>query len=233
MVEWADSKTAILEGTVYEDNSFLSPDEIKELEEDKYYTHNIQMSPEVFQINARGYGKYESVMIAPLGDADRFALSGVVEIQARSDDATAIYVRPGTIQSDYFRSRKYIATSTSDNDYYPVETVMSNLYGLNIAFIVSDKTQFMFDFKKSSDYTDYVRYNLDIYLNGMKILTNYNNGYFEVNLTEDKKNSISVTNNISNSDGIWRYKDTYGDYKNIVGCYTTLFNKEHFQNGPS
>ena len=101
---------------------------------------------------------------------------------------------------------------------------MSNLYGLNIAFIVSDKTQFEFKFTKDDEDAGNVSYKLDIYLNGMKILTD-GTGEFEGGLTENEKNSISVNNNISNYNGIWRYKNTDNRYENLVGCYTTSFNK--------
>lgn len=230
VAEWSDSKTSILEGTIYEKHHYLSPDEISELEPDQYYTHYIQISPEIFEINShRGdvYNKkeYESVRILPLGDVDRWHHDGLVEVYASSDEHTAIYVGQGRIESNHFKSIKQIATSTSDNYYYPVETVMSNLYGLNIAFIVSDKTQFEFKFTEDDvDADGNVSYKLDIYLNGMKILTD-GTGEFEGGLTENEKNSISVNNNISNYNGIWRYKNTDNRYENLVGCYTTSFNK--------
>ena len=228
VVEWSDSKTSILEGTIYEKHHYLSPDEISGLEPDQYYTHYIQISPEIFEINShRGdvYNteEYESVRILPLGDVDRWSHDGLVEVYASSDEHTAIHVGQGIIKSDHFRSIKQIATSTSDNYYYPVETVMSNLYGLNIAFIVSDKTQFEFKFIKDNEDAGNVSYKLYIYLNGMKILSN--GSYFEYSLTENQKNSISVNNNISNYNGIWRYKNTDNRYENLVGCYTTSFNK--------
>ena len=228
VVEWSDSKTSILEGTIYEKHHYLSPDEISELEPDQYYTHYIQISPEIFEINARRGGDHnteerESVRILPLGDADRWSHDGLVEVYASSDEHTAICVEQGIIESDHFRSIKQIATSTSDNYSYPVETVMSNLYGLNIAFIVSDKTQFEFKFTKDDEDAGNVSYKLYIYLNGMKILTD--GRYFEYSLTENQKNSISVNNNISNYNGIWRYKNTDNRYENLVGCYTTSFNK--------
>ena len=231
VVEWSDSKTSILEGTIYENHHYLSPDEISGLEPDQYYTHYIGISPEIFEINAhRGdidnhnIKESESVRILPLGDVDRWHHDGLVEVYASSDEHTAIYVGQGRIESNHFRSIKQIATSTSDNYYYPVETVMSNLYGLNIAFIVSDKTQFEFKFTKDDEDAGNVSYKLDIYLNGMKILTD-GTGEFEGGLTENEKNSISVNNNISNYNGIWRYKNTYNRYENLVGCYTTSFNK--------
>lgn len=229
VAEWSDSKTSILEGTIYEKHHYLSPDEISELKPDQYYTHYIQISPEIFEINShRGdvYNKkeYESVRILPLGDVDRWHHDGLVEVYASSDEHTAIYVGQGRIESNHFKSIKQIATSTSDNYYYPVETVMSNLYGLNIAFIVSDKTQFEFKFTKDDEDAGNVSYKLDIYLNGMKILTD-GTGEFEGGLTENEKNSISVNNNISNYNGIWRYKNTDNRYENLVGCYTTSFNK--------
>lgn len=229
VAEWSDSKTSILEGTIYENHHYLSPDEISGLEPDQYYTHYIQISPEIFEINShRGdvYNKkeYESVRILPLGDVDRWHHDGLVEVYASSDEHTAIYVGQGRIESNHFKSIKQIATSTSDNYYYPVETVMSNLYGLNIAFIVSDKTQFEFKFTKDDEDAGNVSYKLDIYLNGMKILTD-GTGEFEGGLTENEKNSISVNNNISNYNGIWRYKNTDNRYENLVGCYTTSFNK--------
>lgn len=228
VVEWSDSKTSILEGTIYENNYYLSPDEISELKPDQYYTHYIQISPEIFEINARRGGdhnteEYESVRILPLGDVDRWSHDGLVEVYAGSDERTAIHVGQGIIKSDHFRSIKQIATSTSNNYHYPVETVMSNLYGLNIAFIVSDKTQFEFKFIKDNEDAGNVSYKLYIYLNGMKILSN--GSYFEYSLTENQKNSISVNNNISNYNGIWRYKNTDNRYENLVGCYTTSFNK--------
>ena len=231
VAEWSDSKTSILEGTIYEKHHYLSPDEISELEPDQYYTHYIRISPEIFEINShRGdidnhnIKESESVRILPLGDVDRWHHDGLVEVYASSDEHTAIYVGQGRIESNHFRSIKQIATSTSNNYYYPVETVMSNLGGLNIAFIVSDQTQFEFKFPEDNDYTDEVRYHLDIYLNGMKILTD-GTGHFEDSLTENQRNSISVNNNISNYNGIWRYKNTYNRYENLVGCYTTSFNK--------
>ena len=58
----------------------------------------------------------------------------------------------------------------------------------------------------------------------MKILTD-GTGEFEGGLTENEKNSISVNNNISDYNGIWRYKNTDNRYENLVGCYTTSFNK--------
>ena len=231
VAEWSDSKTSILEGTIYEKHHYLSPDEISELEPDQYYTHYIRISPEIFEINShRGdidnhnIKESESVRILPLGDVDRWHHDGLVEVYASSDEHTAIYVGQGRIESNHFRSIKQIATSTSDNYYYPVETVMSNLYGLNIAFIVSDKTQFEFKFTKDDEDAGNVSYKLDIYLNGMKILTD-GTGEFEGGLTENEKNSISVNNNISNYNGIWRYKNTDNRYENLVGCYTTSFNK--------
>lgn len=224
--EYSDSKTSTLEGTIYEDHYYLSPDEISKLEPNQYYTHYIKMSPEIFQIDAhRGDEEYESVRILPLGDVDRWSSDGLVEIYARSDEAVAINVWEGIIQSNHFRSEKEIKTSTSDKYNYPVETVMSNLSGLNIAFIVSDKTQFKFEFKKEdSDYEGNVYYKLYIYLNGMKILGQHSD-YFERGLTAAQTNSISVDKNISYSDGIWKYKNTDGGYQNIVGCYTTSFDK--------
>ena len=229
VAEWSDSKTSILEGTIYEKHHYLSPDEISELEPDQYYTHYIRISPEIFEINSHRGDDYnekerESVRILPLGDVDRWHHDGLVEVYASSDEHTAIYVGQGRIESNHFRSIKQIATSTSDNYYYPVETVMSNLYGLNIAFIVSDKTQFEFKFTKDDEDAGNVSYKLDIYLNGMKILTD-GTGEFEGGLTENEKNSISVNNNISNYNGIWRYKNTDNRYENLVGCYTTSFNK--------
>lgn len=233
VAEWMDLKGAMLEGTTYEEGRhYFSPDEISKLEPDQYYTHYIQMSPEIFEINShRGddYNKkeYESVRILPLGNPDTWGgPSGLVEIYARSDEYAAIYVGQGTIESDHFRSQKEIKTSVSESytPSYPVETVMSNLCGLNIAFIVSDKTQFEFKFPEDNDYTNEVRYNLDIYLNGMKFLTD-GTGHFESSLTEVQKNSISVNTNISNDKGVWRYKNTNDDYVNLVGCYTTSFNK--------
>lgn len=230
--EWNDSKTSILEGTIYEKHHYLSPDEISELEPDQYYTHYIRISPEIFEINShRGdvYNKkeYESVRILPLGDVDRWSRDGVVEIYAKSDEYAAIYVGQGRIESNHFRSQKEIKTSVSESytPFYPVETVMSNLCGLNIAFIVSDKTQFEFKFTEDDDAAaGNVSYKLDIYLNGMKILTD-GTGEFEDGLTENEKNSISVDTNISNSNGIWRYKNISNRYINLVGCYTTSFNK--------
>ena len=231
VAEWSDSKTSILEGTIYEKHHYLSPDEISELEPDQYYTHYIRISPEIFEINShRGdidnhnIKESESVRILPLGDVDRWHHDGLVEVYASSDEHTAIYVGQGRIESNHFRSIKQIATSTLNNYYYPVEAVMSNLGGLNIAFIVSDQTQFEFKFPEDNDYTDEVRYHLDIYLNGMKILTD-GTGHFEDSLTENQRNSISVNNNISNYNGIWRYKNTDNRYENLVGCYTTSFNK--------
>ena len=229
VAEWSDSKTSILEGTIYEKHHYLSPDEISELEPDQYYTHYIRISPEIFEINSHRGDDYnekerESVRILPLGDVDRWHHDGLVEVYASSDEHTAIYVGQGRIESNHFRSIKQIATSTSDNYYYPVETVMSNLGGLNIAFIVSDKTQFEFKFTKDDEDAGNVSYKLDIYLNGMKILTD-GTGEFEGGLTENEKNSISVNNNISNYNGIWRYKNTDNRYENLVGCYTTSFNK--------
>lgn len=233
VAEWMDLKGAMLEGTTYEEGRhYFSPDEISELEPDQYYTHYIQMSPEIFLIDAHigdvpHKKEYESVRILPLGNPDTWGgPSGLVEIYARSDEYAAIYVGQGTIESDHFRGRKKIKTSESESyiPSYPVETVMSNLCGLNIAFIVSDKTQFKFKFTKDSDYEGNVIYDLDIYLNDMKILTD-GTGHFESSLTEVQKNSISVNTNISNDKGVWRYKNTNDDYVNLVGCYTTSFNK--------
>ena len=230
--EWNDSKTSILEGTIYEKHHYLSPDEISGLEPDQYYTHYIRISPDIFEINSHRGDDYnqkerESVRILPLGDVDRWHHDGIIEIYARSDEYAAIYVGQGRIESNHFRSQKEIKTSVSESytRFYPVETVMSNLCGLNIAFIVSDKTQFEFKFTEDDDAAaGNVSYKLDIYLNGMKILTD-GTGEFEGGLTENEKNSISVNNNISNHNGIWRYKNTDNRYENLVGCYTTSFNK--------
>ena len=233
--EWiaTGTNTSKLEGTIYENNDsgYLSPDEISGLGPNQYYTHYIQMSPEIFQIDAfrgnfEGVYDYEYVKILPLGDSDRWDRSGLVEIQANSDESTAIFVEQGTIKSNHFRGIKEIAISSASGGHYscPVETVMSNLSGLNIAFIVSDKTQFKFKFTKDINYEGNVIYDLDIYLNDMKILTN-GTGHFENSLTEVQKNSISVNNNITSDSGIWKYKNTYGYYENLFGCYTSLFNK--------
>ena len=229
--EWNDSKTSILEGTIYEKHHYLSPDEISGLEPDQYYTHYIRISPDIFEINSHRGDDYnqkerESVRILPLGDVDRWHHDGIIEIYARSDEYAAIYVGQGRIESNHFRSQKEIKTSVSESytRFYPVETVMSNLCGLNIAFIVSDKTQFEFKFTEDDAAAGNVSYKLDIYLNGMKILTD-GTGEFEGGLTENEKNSISVNNNISNHNGIWRYKNTDNRYENLVGCYTTSFNK--------
>ena len=233
--EWiaTGTNTSKLEGTIYEndDSGYLSPDEISKLEPNQYYTHYIQMSPEIFQIDAfrgnfEGDYDHEYVKIFPLGNPDRWDISGLVEIQANSDESTAIFVGQGTIESDHFRGRKEIAISSASGGHYscPVETVMSNLSGLNIAFIVSDKTQFKFKFTKDSDYKGNVIYDLDIYLNDMKILTD-GTGHFENNLTEVQTNKISVNNNITSDSGIWKYKNTLGYYENLFGCYTSLFNK--------
>ena len=217
--EWSNTKASILKGTIYENSSYLTPDEISGLEPDQYNTHYMEISPEIFEINAHRGEKYESVRILPLGDSDRWEQVGLVDITTRSDESIAIYAE-GKIVSDHFISYKKIATSTSDNYQHAVEAVTSNLSGLNIAFIVSDKNLFEFKFTENDARI------VNIYLNGLKILS-----YWESeSLTTDEKNSISVDNNISNSNGIWRYKTVHyniasGGYVNLVGCYTTAFNK--------
>ena len=179
----------------------------------------MEISPEIFEINAHSGEAYESVRILPLGDSDRWDRSGLVDITTRSDESIAIYAE-GTIVSDHFISYKKTATSISDNYQHVVEAVTSNLSGLNIACIVSDKNLFEFKFTENNASI------VNIYLNGLKILS-----YRESeSLTTDEKNSISVDTNISNSNGIWRYKPVhyniaYGGYVNLVGCYTTTFNK--------
>ena len=225
--EWSNTQASMLKGTIYENSSYyLTPDEISGLEPDQYYTHYMEISPEIFEINAHSGEAYESVRILPIGDTDRFGDSdrwdrgGLVDITTRSDESIAIYAE-GTIVSDHFISYKKIATSISDNYPHFVEAVTSNLSGLNIAFIVSDKNLFEFKFTENNASI------VNIYLNGFKILS-----YRESkSLTTDEKNNISVDNNISNSNGIWRYKtvhynnNTDGGYINLVGLYTTTFNK--------
>ena len=216
--EWSNSKVSILKGTIYENGAdYLSPDEIKGLGNDEYTTHNIEIFPEKFEINAYGNTKkYETVKIIPLPNIDAFDRNGLVEISTKSNKDNAIYAN-GIIESNHFRSYKSIKISESNsyNNTY-IESVMSNLSGLNIAFIVSDKNQFEFNFTENSGI-----YEVEIYLNGMEILT----GSLE-NLTESQKNSISVEKNISEYNGIWRYRciTTY-KYVYLVGCYTTSFNK--------
>ena len=217
--EWSDTKASMLKGTIYENSGYLTPDEISGLEPDQYYTHYMEISPEIFEINAHRGVKYESVRILPLGDSDRWDRGGLVDIKTLSDESIAIYAE-GTIVSDHFISYKKTATSTSDNYQHVVEAVTSNLSGLNIAFIVSDKNLFEFKFTENDAQI------VNIYLNGLKI-SSYRESEI---LTEYEKNSISVNTNISNSNGIWRYKTVhynvaYGRYVNLVGCYTTTFNK--------
>ena len=217
--EWSDTKASMLKGTIYENSGYLTPDEISGLEPDQYYTHYMEISPEIFEINAHRGVKYESVRILPLGDSDRWDRGGLVDIKTLSDESIAIYAE-GTIVSDHFISYKKTATSTSDNYQHVVEAVTSNLSGLNIAFIVSDKNLFEFKFTENDAQI------VNIYLNGLKI-SSYRESEI---LTEYEKNSISVNTNISNSNGIWRYKTVhynvaYGGYVNLVGCYTTTFNK--------
>ena len=140
--EWSNTKASMLKGTIYENSGYLTPDEISGLEPDQYYTHYMEISPEIFEINAHSGEAYESVRILPLGDSDRWDRSGLVDITTRSDESIAIYAE-GTIVSDHFISYKKTATSTSDNYQHVVEAVTSNLSGLNIAFIVSDKNLFV------------------------------------------------------------------------------------------
>jgi hypothetical protein len=105
---------------------------------------------------------------------------------------------------------------------------MSNLAGLNVAYVIPNTSNFTFKFELDDEYGDETRYKMYICFNNMRIMNNYHSSStaFESGLTEEEKNSITLSSISSDSTtGIWRYKDIRNTYIKMVGCYTSTFNK--------